>query len=39
MITDILYSYFPNFDYLDFEGEQDIHVLYLLIWGFGGGYG
>ena len=22
--------------YLDFEGAKNIHVLYILIWGFGG---
>ena len=22
--------------YLDFEGAKNIHVLYVLIWGFGG---
>merc|ERR1711954_344761 len=36
MGTGLWYNHIPKFDSLKFQGAKNIHVLKVLIWGFGG---
>ena len=37
MVNDLLYTHSKHLAcYLDFECAKNIHVLYVLLWGFGG---